>query len=470
LSPKLGLAALGLASLPAMAKMKWDGFSDEMMITAFAREEYRKGNYLATPLWLYMYGGLKDLYGSAKRWDASLPREFESYFKEAVEKGWQIVPQKPTRVLFEVGGNLLRRVRGYPRMLDEFIPSLDLLVTVDWRMSNTARYSDYVFPAAGWYEKDDITWGSPITPFAHVTTRAVEPLGESKPDWEFHCLFLKALQRRAKERGISEFADRAGKTRRLDQVYDDFTFQRRYTEENTEEFLDEMLSMTSNLGGIGWKELKEKGYARYTGVGMSPSQINHATDIEPNETITANTWQVQQKKPWPTLTRRMQFYIDHPFFIELGEVLPVHKDNPKLGGDYPLHMTGGHARHSIHASWRDNEKLLNLQRGGPVVHIGVEDAAARGIRDGDDVRVFNDVGTFELQAMVSPSVRPDQVVVYHGWEPFQFKGGNSHQSLIPSPMNPIHLAGGYSQLQPTLLMGQPGCPDRGTRVEVERLG
>jgi hypothetical protein len=37
-------------------------------------------------------------------------------------------------------------------------------------------------------------------------------------------------------------------------------------------------------------------------------------------------------------------------------------------------------------------------------------------------------------------------------------------------MNPIHLAGGYFQLQPTLLMGQPGCPDRGTRVEVERAG
>jgi hypothetical protein len=35
-------------------------------------------------------------------------------------------------------------------------------------------------------------------------------------------------------------------------------------------------------------------------------------------------------------------------------------------------------------------------------------------------------------------------------------------------MNPIHLAGGYFQLQPTLLMGQPGCPDRGTRVEVAR--
>ncbi len=441
----------------------------EMMIGEFARLEYKQGRYLATPLWLYENGGLKELYGSAKRWDPSLPREFHEYYKEAVAKGWQIVPETPTRILFEVGGNLLRRVRGYDRMFDGLLPNLDLLVTLDWRMSNTARYSDYVFPAAGWYEKDDITWGSPITPFCHVTTRAVEPLGESRPDWEFHCLFLKKLQERAIARGILEFKDRSGETRRLDRVYDEFTFGQRYTEDNTEEFLEEMLSVTSNLGGVSWADLKEKGYARYTGVGTSPSQINHATDIEPNETITANTWQVQKKQPWPTLTRRMQFYIDHPFFIEMDEALPIHKDNPKIGGDYPLRMTGGHNRWSIHASWRDNKTLLKLQRGEPVIFIGTQDASDRGLQDGAQARVFNDIGSFEIHCTVSPSIRPGQVVVYHAWEPFQFAKGSSHQSLIPSPMNPIHLAGGYGQLQPTLLMGQPGCPDRGTRVEIEPL-
>ena len=468
LPPKLGLAALGLQSLGAMAKMKLDGYSNEMMVSALGRLEYKSGRYLATPLWLYKYGGLEELYGSAKRWDPSLPREFKEYFDEAVARGWQVAPTTQPRIVFEVGGNLLRRVRGYDRMIDGLLPTLDLLVTVDWRMSNTARFSDYVFPAAGWYEKDDITWGSPITPFCHVTTRAVEPLGESKPDWEFHCLFLKTIQRRASERGVSEFVDRAGGTRRLDRVYDEFTFGGRYTEENTEEFLDEMLSLTSNLGGVGWEELKQKGYARYTGVGMSPSQIHHATDIEPDETITANTWQVQKKQPWPTLTRRMQFYIDHEYFLELGEELPVHKDNPKLGGDYPLEMTGGHDRWSIHASWRDSKTMLQLQRGEPVILVGEADAAARGVRDGDVVRVHNDVGSFEIRAKVTPAVRPGQVVVYHAWEPYQFRRGKSHQSLIPSPMNPIHLAGGYFQLQPTFLMGEPGCSDRGTRVELER--
>jgi anaerobic selenocysteine-containing dehydrogenase len=81
-------------------------------------------------------------------------------------------------------------------------------------MSNTALYSDYVLPAAGWYEKDDINFGTPLSPFSHATTRAVEPLAESKSDWEFHCLFLKTLQERAIARGRTRFRDRSGKERR----------------------------------------------------------------------------------------------------------------------------------------------------------------------------------------------------------------------------------------------------------------
>ncbi len=469
LSPKLGLIAMGLKSAPDLLKLKWEGYSNQMIMFEMTRREYKAGRYIATPLFLYKYGGLRDLYGGAKNIDPWMKRSFEEYFDEAVEKGWQIVPNTEPKIIFEVGGNLLRRVRGYDRMYEGLLPKLDLLVTVDWRMSNTARYSDYVLPAAGWYEKDDITWGSPITPFCHVTTRAVEPIAESKPDWEFHCLYLKELQERAIERGVRTFTDRAGETRRLDEVYDDFTFGRRYTEENTEEFLEEMLAVTTNLDGVGWKELKDKGYARYTGLGMTPSQISHAADFNEGETITANTWHTQKKEPWPTLTRRMQFYIDHPLFQELGEDLPIHKDNPPMGGDYPLSMTGAHNRWSIHASWRDEKHLLKLQRGEPVVYVAVEDAARRDIEDGERVRCFNDFGEFTVQVKIAASIRPGQIVVYHGWEPFQFKGGHSHQSVIPSPMNPIHLAGGYFQLQPTLLQGQPGSPDRGTRVEIEKL-
>ncbi|MBW2211702.1 MAG: molybdopterin-dependent oxidoreductase, partial [Deltaproteobacteria bacterium] len=368
-----------------------------------------------------------------------------------------------------VGGNILRRTRGYDRLYESLLEKLDLLVTLDWRMSNTALYSDYVFPAAAWYEKNDITWATPIAPFAHPTTRAVAPLGESKSDWAFHCVLLGAIQKRAKERGLSTFKDRSGKTRRLDRVYDELTFGGRYPEDGEEDFLREILEMTTNLGDIGWDELKEKGFARYTGVGLDFVSIGNATDIEPNETITANTWHTEKKLPWPTLTRRMQFYIDHPFYLELGEELPVHKDPPAVGGDLPLRMTGQHPRHSIHASWRDDKLLLRLQRGEPIVVMSRADADARALRDGDMVRVWNELGALEARVKVTGTLRPGQLVVNHAWEPYQFKGRTSHQALIGSPINPISLAGGYFHLQPTPISGEAGTNDRATRVEVERL-
>jgi anaerobic selenocysteine-containing dehydrogenase len=119
--------------------------------------------------------------------------------------------------------------------------------------------------------------------------------------------------------------------------------------------------------------------------------------------------------------------------------------------------------------WRDQALISRLQRGEPAIYIGSGDATSRGISDGAAVRVYNDVGDFELRAKIVPSLKPGQVVVYHGWEPYQFKGGRSHQSLIPSPLNPIQLAGGYFHLQPMVLMQSPGCTDRGTRVEVESV-
>ena len=149
--------------------------------------------------------------------------------------------------------------------------------------------------------------------------------------------------------------------------------------------------------------------------------------------------------------------------------LPIHKDLPHIGGNYPLQMTSGHTRWSIHTSWRDEATLLRLERGEPLLVIGPGDARARGIADGDRVRVHNDIDSFESRARVSTTMRPGQVLFYHGWEPFQFKNHKSQQALTPNPMKPIQLAGGYFHIQPRLAVGTPGASDRGTRVEVERL-
>ena len=59
---------------------------------------------------------------------------------------------------------------------------LDLVVTLDFRMSTTAVYSDIVLPTATWYEKNDLNT-SDMHPFIHPLSRAVDPAWESKSDW-----------------------------------------------------------------------------------------------------------------------------------------------------------------------------------------------------------------------------------------------------------------------------------------------
>jgi anaerobic selenocysteine-containing dehydrogenase len=113
--------------------------------------------------------------------------------------------------------------------------------------------------------------------------------------------------------------------------------------------------------------------------------------------------------------------------------------------------------------------MLRLQRGEPVMYMSVADAEARGVADGDTVEVWNDLDAFRIHAKVSPAVRPGQVIVYHAWENYQFAGGKGFQNLIPSPMNPVELAGGEGHLRPIPICLQPSQNDRDTRVDVRRV-
>ena len=101
--------------------------------------------------------------------------------------------------------------------------------------------------------------------------------------------------------------------------------------------------------------------------------------------------------------------------------------------------------------------------------MSASDAMTRRIENHDLVRVHNDIGEFLIRIKVSPAVRPGQVIVYHGWENYQFQGGMGYRNVIPTPMNPVELAGDYFHIQHTPAILQPGHNDRDTRVEVTKV-
>ena len=214
--------------------------------------------------------------------------------------------------------------------------------------------------------------------------------------------------------------------------------------------------------------MREQGHVRFIDWGITPFGVNMASDLEPDETMNHCRWHREKKLPYPTLTRRAQFYIDHPWFLEAGEELPTHKENPKMGGDHPFVMTSGHNRWSIHSINITNRLLLHTHRGRPHALVNSDDARELHIEDGDEIRVWNDMGEFFVPAKVAPNVQRGQVIVYNGWEPYMFRGWKGPMDVEPGMVKYLHLAGGYGHLRYWPLQWQPVPIDRAIRIDIEK--
>ncbi|MHC4611916.1 MAG: molybdopterin-dependent oxidoreductase, partial [Planctomycetota bacterium] len=154
----------------------------------------------------YHHCGYAEAWKAAGWNDPSMRRPFDDYVREATEKGWwqghiRPSPDTPPRVLFEIGGNLLRRQRGGQRMLLRHLwPKLRMIVSVDWRMSTTGLHSDIVLPAAQHYEKPNFPYTTPDVMNLTLSDRAVEPAGESRSEWQITLMLAKKIAERAKAR------------------------------------------------------------------------------------------------------------------------------------------------------------------------------------------------------------------------------------------------------------------------------
>ena len=60
---------------------------------------------------------------------------------------------------------------------------LDMVCTLDFRMTSSTLMSDVILPAATWYEKHDINT-TDMHPFIHPFTPAINPPWEAKTDWD----------------------------------------------------------------------------------------------------------------------------------------------------------------------------------------------------------------------------------------------------------------------------------------------
>ncbi|KAA0235373.1 MAG: Dimethylsulfide dehydrogenase subunit alpha [Acidimicrobiales bacterium] len=417
----------------------------------------------ATPLipWLYAHDPeFAKVAGRDAYADPALSRPVSEYMDEIFEKNWQpILPKPPKRpkFLYFSGPNPLRRWPNAKTIRDSLWKSIDTIVTCDFRMSTSGMWADYILPSCGYYEKPGIKYVQSYIPYVVVGDRAVPELYESKHEWDVMLMLGKKLQERALARGIETYKEPNGNVHRLDNLYDELSADGHYVEGEKGEtraldfiMRNSQITRATDLGEQPWKKAVEDGMVRIEEVDPIDLAIGLSTmmsDFDYSEPMNQFGWFIKRKDPWPTLTGRQQFYIDHDWFQEVGEELAVHKEPVPAGGPYPLRLTGGHNRWSMHAIFRANRQLLRLQRGGPVVYISQPDAGERGISDHDQVRVYNDIGEFKLRAVVSPAVQPGEIICYHAWEGYQFPDGATQNDVAASPLKPNNMIGGYGHLQ-----------------------
>jgi anaerobic selenocysteine-containing dehydrogenase len=245
----------------------------------------------------------------------------------------------------------------------------DLHVTaLEHRLTDTARYADVVLPATMQPEHVDIhdsyghhylTWNEP----------AVEPPPGCLPNTEIFRRLAAALD--------------LDHPRLFD---DDLELARQHID--TDE---------ARARGITVESLREAGYARVDDLRGTPPHAEGS---------------------FPTPSGRMRLLC--PELEELGidplvgYTPPAEAADGDLAERYPLVLLTPATRFFLNSTFADIPAHRRLA-GAPAVHLHADDAAARGIRDGDLVRVANDRGAFEVPALIHPLARPGVAWAYKAY-------------------------------------------------------
>ena len=272
---------------------------------------------------------------------------------------------------------------------------LDLLVTVDLFLTETAKLSDIVLPACSHLEKGGVGYVYGVNtaiPYAMVRKKVVEPIGESWPDWRIW----------------SELGRRMGYAQ--------------YFPWNTEE---EVVDFFLKPSGMTREQLTkehpegmfytEKKYAqgRY---GTPSGKIEIYS-----ETLAENG------------------YDPLPCYIEPSQS-PV--STPDLAEKFPLILTTG-ARNPAytHTQFR-NIPSLRKQAPEPLAEMNPETAAKYGIKEGDMVAVSTVKGEITMRATTTKDLHAGIVSIPHGWTE-----ANSNVLTQLEPRDPIT---GYTEMKALL--------------------
>lgn len=342
-----------------------------------------------------------------------------------------------------------RRNKGHYKK--SFLEKAKFIAYGDFRMNDFAVYADVILPCKTPYESWDIRTNPGYHRFANIAypSPTLQNVGESKSEWEIATLVVEKMQALALERlkktgdkKSIEIPDPTHTTtgfRAMNELVKEFTQDGKVrTDKDAVEYA---LEHVDQFKPNTLKTMYERG-----GFLQLNSQAGKSSPLYADRPYNTFESQLFLHQRFDTLTGRLTFYVDHPLWITAGANVATAKP-PIRPKRHPFVLMTPHARWSIHSTYKTSSILLRLQRGKPYVMINPEVAKARGIADGDDVKMFNELGEVILMAKIAPSVPPDALVMEHGWEPFMYKGKQGHNNLVGDMINLLELTDGWGHLK-----------------------
>lgn len=278
----------------------------------------------------------------------------------------------PIRALLSFGTNLLAS-QPDTEMAQRAFERLDFHVHADFFVNATARYADIVLPVATSWEREGLRVGFDATldGLRHVQLRppVIAPLGATRSDVDI----------------VLELARRLG-------------FEQQFFGCDADRGHDALLAPA----GLTVAALR----AAPEGI-----DVGGSVQLSPHAECGADG----APRGFPTPTRRIEIYserlLEHGY-PPIPSVEPA--DMPKSPEGFPLRLSSAKTVAYCHSQHRNIASLRRLAP-DPSVEMPPDAAAARGIKEGDWVRVRTPAGSAVARAHLVPGLAPGTVFGQHGW-------------------------------------------------------
>jgi trimethylamine-N-oxide reductase (cytochrome c) len=355
-------------------------------------------------------------YGTTQAWEKA-ENQFVKYDypAEGCSEIHMIWTDSPCWIACWNGGNYMIEAFRSPKI--EFV-----LAQHPW-LENDCLFADIILPVNTKLEENDI--GSDMMgeqcKSVFLEEQCVEPLGESKSDYEIVCMIAEKL-------GVLE----------------------EYTEgRSVEEWIKYGFETCGVKDYISYEDFAKKGYY------CTPTD----PDWEKYPAGLIGFYQDPEKHPLATPSGKIECYAQNlakhfpddderppvPHWIEKG---PSHDEriSGERAGKYPLLLVSNHPRWRVHVQFDDTSWLREIAhckvRGldgylYEPVWINPVDAAARGIKDGDIVNLYNERGGCLGGAVISERIMPGAILQDHGarYDPIvtgELDRGGSNNTICPT--------------------------------------